>query len=38
MLSRTEVLVMIKGKIVKQGDYKLAEKIEKNGYGNYETS
>ena len=26
------VLVMVKGKIVKQGDYRLAEKIEKNGY------
>ncbi len=27
-----EVLVMMEGKIVKQGDYRLAEKIEKNGY------
>ncbi|MFA6080847.1 MAG: Fe-S cluster assembly ATPase SufC [Patescibacteria group bacterium] len=27
-----EVLVMIDGKIVKRGDYKLAEKIEKTGY------
>lgn len=27
-----EVLVMIDGKIVKRGNYKLAEKIEKNGY------
>ncbi len=27
-----EVLVMVDGKIVKRGDYKLAEKIEKNGY------
>lgn len=26
------VLVMINGKIVKQGDYRLAEEIEKNGY------
>jgi Fe-S cluster assembly ATP-binding protein len=26
------VLVMINGKIVKQGDYQLAEEIEKNGY------
>lgn len=27
-----EVLVMMEGKIVKQGNYKLAEEIEKNGY------
>ncbi len=27
-----EVLVMMEGKIVKQGDYKLAEEIEKKGY------
>jgi Fe-S cluster assembly ATP-binding protein len=27
-----EVLVMVEGKIVKRGDYKLAEKIEKTGY------
>ncbi|PIU73956.1 Fe-S cluster assembly ATPase SufC, partial [Candidatus Roizmanbacteria bacterium CG06_land_8_20_14_3_00_34_14] len=27
-----EVLVMMEGKIVKKGDYKLAEEIEKNGY------
>jgi len=27
-----EVLVMMEGKIVKQGDYRLAEEIEKNGY------
>jgi Fe-S cluster assembly ATP-binding protein len=27
-----EVLVMMKGKIVKQGDYRLAEEIEKKGY------
>lgn len=27
-----KVLVMIDGKIVKRGDYKLAEEIEKNGY------
>jgi len=27
-----EVLVMMDGKIVKRGDYKLAEKIEKTGY------
>ena len=26
------VLVMVNGKIVKQGDYRLAEEIEKNGY------
>lgn len=29
-----EVLVMVEGKIVKKGDYKLAEKIEKEGYTN----
>jgi Fe-S cluster assembly ATP-binding protein len=28
------VLVMVNGKIVKQGNYRLAEKIEKNGYQN----
>jgi len=33
-----EVLVMMEGKIVKQGDYKLAEKIERDGYNNYETN
>jgi Fe-S cluster assembly ATP-binding protein len=27
-----EVLVMVDGKIVKRGDYKLAEEVEKNGY------
>lgn len=27
-----EVLVMVDGKIIKKGDYKLAEEIEKNGY------
>ncbi len=27
-----EVLVMVEGKIVKQGDYRLAEQIEKDGY------
>lgn len=27
-----EVLVMMEGKIIKRGNYKLAEKIEKNGY------
>ena len=27
-----EVLVMMEGKIVKQGDYRLAEEIEKDGY------
>lgn len=27
-----EVLVMVEGKIVKQGNYRLAEEIEKNGY------
>lgn len=27
-----EVLVMVEGKIVKKGDYKLAERIEKEGY------
>jgi Fe-S cluster assembly ATP-binding protein len=27
-----EVLVMVEGKIIKKGDYKLAEEIEKNGY------
>lgn len=31
-----EVLVMMEGKIVKQGDYRLAEEIEKSGYNNYE--
>ena len=33
-----EVLVMREGRIVKQGDYKLAEKIERDGYNNYETN
>ena len=33
-----EVLVMMEGKIVKQGNYKLAEEIERNGYNNYETN
>ena len=31
-----EVLVMMEGKIVKQGDYKLAEEIEKDGYQSFE--
>ncbi len=33
-----EVLVMMEGKIVKQGNYKLAEEIERNGYNNHETN
>lgn len=33
-----EVLVMVDGKIVKRGDYKLAEKIEKDGYTQYQRS
>ncbi len=28
------VLIMVNGKIVKKGDYRLAEKVEKNGYQN----
>lgn len=30
-----EVLVMVNGKIVKKGNYKLAEEIEKNGYAKF---
>jgi len=32
-----EVLVMMEGKIVKQGNYRLAEEIEKNGYQSFES-
>ena len=30
-----EVLVMVDGKIVKKGNYKLAEEIEKTGYAKF---
>ena len=32
VISADKVLVLIAGKLVKVGDYKLAEKIEKEGY------